>query len=437
MRALPILILVVTACGNGGGGTGGDDTAMPDAAPIDPVANPAREIVDTKLTFDVSAKTATAVITFAPSDQPGASLEVGDLTINSVSVKHVVNGEQLDLGLPASTDPLEVTFTYGWNYHEEFDGASSKGFTFLWPYFCKNLFPCHSAPTDGTTFTLDVTGVPADKKAVFPTTIPGEAPSYQMAWSIDSYTELELGTTEAGTKLSVWYLPGEATKAATATTNLVAAFNWFEKTLGPYRFGNKAGSVSVAWGAGAYGGMEHHPYWHVGGLSFGSQEVHIHESAHGWFGDGIRIGCWEDFVLSEGTTSYLAARALDVVAPTIGAATWQDYQTDLGKLNATQKVWPQGCGMIDVIGDGLYTNAPYMRGAFFYRALAQRLSANGADGAHKVDEILAAFYQAHGGKAATMNDMLATIQSVSGYDATACANTWLKEAAVPTPGACP
>ena len=65
-------------------------------------------------------------------------------------------------------------------------------------------------------------------------------------------------------------------------------------------FGSKAGIVSVAWPAGAFGGMEHHPFSHVAEAAMDSEETLVHESAHGWFGDGIRIGCWEDFVLSEG-----------------------------------------------------------------------------------------------------------------------------------------
>jgi aminopeptidase N len=94
-------------------------------------------------------------------------------------------------------------------------------------------------------------------------------------------------------------------------------------------------------------------------------------------------------------------------------------------------VWPQSCNTVDILQDNLYTNAPYMRGAFFYRALAQKL------GADKVDQVLAAFYAAHAGQPATMADMLTTIQTVTGYDPTACAQTWLRSTTAPTPGPCP
>jgi len=424
MRSILVAAVLVAACGD-------------DPAPLEPTANLAREIIDTKLSFDVTAKRGTASITFSPSTEPGASLEVGDLGIDPVTMagEYVVSaqtGAQLDLALPASKEPLTVDIPFGYNFHEGFQGASSKGFTLIWPYYCGNLFPCHSQPADGTTFSLDLAGVADGQTAVFPPAIESEAPSYQIAWSIGAYTELDLGTTTAGTLVSIWHLPGEDAMAAQGGANLVAAFDWFEKTLGPYQFGNHVGTVSVAWPRGAFGGMEHHPRWHVGSTALSDEETNVHEAAHGWFGDGIRIECWEDFVLSEGTVTYLAGRALDVVAPTVGATVWSGYRNELTtSITAAQKVWPQSCGVVDIVKDNLFTQAPYIRGAFFYRGLADKL------GPDMVDQVLATFYQAHMGKPATMQEMLDTIHTVTGYDATACAKTWLLDAAIPTPGPCP
>ncbi|MBS1119128.1 MAG: metallopeptidase [Deltaproteobacteria bacterium] len=430
MRALPLVVWLLAACG----GT----TVAPDApvdAPLLPTSNAAREIVDTRLAFDVTALTGAATITFGPSSDPGATLEVGDLAIDSVKLAgadlaFTAATARLDLALPASDQTIAVDVAYHYKIHES-QGASTGGYTLIWPYYCGNLFPCHSRPDDGTTFTLDITGVPAGKTAVFPPSIPAEAPSYQLAWSIDDYAELALGTTTAGTQVSIWHHGPELAAAQQGGAHLVAAFDWLEQTLGPYRFGNKVGTVSVKWPAGAFGGMEHHPRWHVAAAALRDEETNVHEAAHGWFGDGIRIQCWEDFVLSEGTVSYLAGRALEVVAPDVGAAVWDSYATRLTSFGGTAKVWPRSCGAIDILDDDLFTTAPYMRGAFFYRALALKV------GADKVDQVLATFYAAHAGKAATMDDMLATIQSVTGYDPTACAATWLTSTTRPVPGPCP
>ena len=420
------LLIVVAACGS-------DDTMTPDAA-VMPTANPAREIVATDLRLDMTAMSGTAKITLAAGEL-GATLEVGDLMIDSVTrdgatVLFAIANQRLDLGVPAG-EQVSVDVAYHFKTHDMFDGASAAGFSFLWPYFCGNVFPCHSQPSDGTTFTLDITGVPAGKMAVYPPSIPTEAPSYQIAWAIAAYIETPLGTTTAGTQLSVWHLESERSAAMTGTANLVAAFDWLEKTIGPYRFGDKAGTISVQWPRGAFGGMEHHPRWHVGSGALDDQVTNVHEAAHGWYGDGIRISCWEDFVLSEGTVSYLAARALDVVAPTAGAAAWQQYANELAQIAGTSPVWPQSCGVVDVLADDLFTNAPYMRGAFFYKALADKV------GAALVDQTLATFYRAHAGGSATMAEMLTTIQAETGYDATACAQTWLRSTTLPVPGPCP
>ncbi len=416
-----LLALTCIACGDDGG---------PDPA-LTPAANLAREILDTQLSFDVTAKSGTATITFGPSTMNGASLEVGDLMIDSVSVPHAVTDKQMDLALPAGNQQRTVDVAFHYATHTQFDGASAVGFTLLWPYHCGNLFPCHSEPSDGTTFSLQLAGVPATSKAVYPETL-AEAPSYQIAWSVDAYTEIPLGTTAAGTQLSIWHRPTRATVAMQGTANLVAAFNWFEQNIGPYRFGPKAGTVDVNWGRGGLGGMEHHPYWHVGSESLDSEEVNVHEAAHGWFGAGIRIRCWEDFVLSEGTVTYLAARALDAVAPTVGAAVWADYADQLTRISGSALVWPDSCGGIDIIEDDLFSNAPYIRGAFFYKGIADKLG-NPA----LLDQALAAFYAEHAGGSATMQEMLEKIAAVTGYDPTACADMWLRSTTKPAIGACP
>ncbi|MBL9019887.1 MAG: peptidase M1 [Myxococcales bacterium] len=415
-----IALLAVAACGDGG-------PAPPDAyIPAEPASNPGRGIDKTALSFDLTAMTGRATIDFEGSDAPGATLEVGDLVIDSVSVPFQADPatKTIALGLGAGDYGRQVQIEFHWKHHPGFEGATAAGYTFLWPYHCGNLFPCHSQPRDGMATTLALTNVPAGKTAVYSFGFP-EAPSYQVAWAIDDYTELPLGTTTAGTQVSVWYRTNELATAQQGTANLVAAFDWFEKTIGPYRFGTKVGTVSVKWGPGAYGGMEHHPFWHVGSASLGDQETNVHEAAHGWFGDGIRIACWEDFVLSEGTTTYLAGRALDVVAPSVGAQVWQSFASELASIPATALVWPQSCNTVDIIKDDLFTNAPYVRGAFFYRAVALKV------GAAKLDEALRAFYTGFGSKAARMTDMIAAIKSITGYDATTCADMWLTSTTKP------
>src|SRR5262249_20747325 len=161
-----------------------------------------------------------------------------------------------------------------------------------WPYFCGNLFPCHSRPADGTTFTLSLGDVPAGSTAVYPHEIAEEAPPYMLAFAVGGYAKQTLGQTANGTQVSVYWLPGRKTAELAGTKHLAKIFDWYERTLGPYAFGDDVAAVSVVWGEGLFGGMEHHPYWHVAKDAMDDEETHAHEAAHGWFGDAIRLRCW-------------------------------------------------------------------------------------------------------------------------------------------------
>ncbi|MBW2454692.1 MAG: peptidase M1 [Deltaproteobacteria bacterium] len=401
---------------------------------IEPQINWQRDIIATDLRIDLEALQATAVIQLDESESRGASLEVGDLTIQSVRsaagpVKHRVVDGRLDVGIE-SHGHHELTIDYGLSVHDKLEGFHSSGASFLWPYFCGNLFPCKSDPADGLQFDLTLSGLADGTTAVYPAHIAADAPSYMIAWATGDYTELSLGVTETGRQVSVFFLPGEEQVAQTGTQDLVAAFDWLESTYGTYLYGDHVGSVSTDWGPGAFGGMEHHPFWHVSSDSMGDRETHVHEAAHGWFGNGVRIACWEDLTLSEGTVSYLTARAMEAVrGPAAGAEVWSGYEWRLNNVieGDDRIAWPQTCGEIDVYHD-LWNGVVYMKGAFFFRAVEQAIGREALDG------VIARFYQAHMGGAAGVGDMLDAIEADTGFDPSELATGWLQSLGRPDQG---
>ena len=409
---------------------GGDD-----APPQPPVADVRRDVVSTGLSIDLAAHTGSAVIELAASTTVGGSLEVGDLTIDAVTVdgapiEFARDGAQLDLGI--GTDATTVTIDYGWQFHDNSDGVATAGYTLTWPYYCGNIFPCRSRPADGTRFALELSGVPAGDTAVFPATIGTDSAAYQLAWVVGPYQRTSLGTTTAGTEIVVWNHATEAAAATQGTRHLRAGFEWMEQNLGPYRFGAVAGSVSAHWGGGAYGGMEHHPLWHVASDAMGDESVHLHEAAHGWFGDGVRLACWEDFVLSEGAASYYEARLVEEVGDAgAGDAAWAAYEEELDDMRSIGNgiAWPQSCDAIDVLT--IFTRVPYVKGALFLRAVERKITRP------MFDEAMRRFYQAHDGEASDVASLVAMFQEVSGYDASACAQTWLAQRPIPTELVCP
>ena len=387
-----------------------------------------RDILSTSLSVDLDAMTGTATIILAPADSQGASFSVGNLTIDTVDgptseLEYQINEGQLDVGIPLSNDNVEISIDYTFTSHDQFDGYSSlMGASFIWPYFCGNLFPCNPSPAEGLTFSLQVTGVPTDQVAVYPQEIPAQAPPYILGMAIGDYVYETLGTTRQNTEVGVWYLTGHRDVAMAGTAGLTEAFQWFEETLGPYVFGDRVGSVEANWSDTMSGGMEHHPYWHISSDAMNVGVYHVHESAHGWFGNGVRIQCWEDFVLSEGTTTYLTARAIEATQGELaGQAVWSAYQTmiEAAMTLGDTVAWPQTCNTIDILTDPLWSDVPYVKGAFFLRDVELEV------GRDSIDAALSRFYGEYVGEAASMADLISVIEDETGFDTTELVNEWL------------
>lgn len=383
-----------------------------------------QDILTTDLSLDLGALSGEATLVVRPAAGM-VTLDVAGLALSRVTVdgaevaKDVVDGA---LTVPASagadTVTVVVDYTFLARSPATFDGWMPLfGVTFVWPYSCSNLFPCNPSLEDGVAFTMHVAGYDPSLTAVYPRSTHGDGPAYMAAVAVGDYTKLDLGTTTAGTTLSAWYLPGQNAleDATTGTAHLVSAFDYYEQTYGPYHFGPEAGTVEVDWGADSWGGMEHHPFFHVGKFDFNDEEAQVHEAGHGWFGDGVRLACWEDFVLSEGTTTYIAARALEQVG---GPNEWPYYVDDFlvpiceghaaDPTLVNTIVLPDTCNEIDFVNDDLWSITPYMKGACFYEEVADLI------GPEEVDAIISEFYTTHVGEAARMQDMIDLVKSRTG-----------------------
>ncbi|MFH1436100.1 MAG: M1 family aminopeptidase [Pseudomonadota bacterium] len=385
------------------------------------------DIISTSLLIDLEALEATATISVEAPGTGEVFFEAGGLVISEVRDSGGTTGYTVSNGLlhvtvtPDSVVELEIDYEF--SVQAQFEGLMDGGMTLTWPYYCGNLFPCHSEPADGSLFDLEIINAPEDQVTVYPETIPTEAPAYQLAWATDNFEYIELGTTDAGTEIGVWHTPSGTEEALSGTDTLVAVFDWYEKSVGPFPFGGRAGVVEVDWGYGAIGGMEHLPFWHVSASGMSDDSIHAHEAAHGWFGDGVRIACWEDFVLSEGTATYLTARATELaVGADDGAAIWAGYASELNFIVTSRDgiAWPDSCGVVDIIDDGLFSRVPYIKGAYFYRAVADEI------GAEELDSVLSLFFEAHVGGYAGMQDMLDLIEAETGFDPTDLADGWLR-----------
>nr|MBA3540379.1 hypothetical protein [Deltaproteobacteria bacterium] len=137
-------------------------------------------IAGTNLDVDLTGLTAVATIDLERNGN--VALEVGGLAITAVHDDRGNRRFKIQNGtLLVSSVRGDLVIEYGFAKHAMADGLLPGGSTVIWPYFCGNLFPCHSQPADGTTFTLALSGVPDGKTAVFPESIDTEAPPYMLA----------------------------------------------------------------------------------------------------------------------------------------------------------------------------------------------------------------------------------------------------------------
>ncbi len=394
-------------------------------------ANWDARVETTWLHIDVGELSGEASIWFEPGDADTVSLEAGGLEIDDVydddgAVAWELRRGQLHIAHAVSSGPIHIDYHFA--KHAQGQGFAKDGTTSIWPYYCGNVFPCRSNPDDGMQFELSVSGYPSGSKAIYPEALPADAPSYTLAFAVGRYTCQALGKTTAGTTVDVCWLPDGKTKALKGTRSLVAAFDWLEQTIGNYTFGKKVASVAAAWGKSAAGGMEHHPYWHVATTEMDLPITHVHEAVHGWFGTGVRMQCWEDFVLSEGTTSYLSARALgQVTNDATEEAIWEEYRGILEDTLVDEDIiaWPQTCGEVDMLTDGLFSNIVYMKGAFFWRAVADAVTPE------VLDAVFARFYERNVGLAARMEDLVAAVEADTGFDPAPLVQRWLRSRGSP------
>ena len=335
-----------------------------------------------------------------------SGIELLSVTLDGAPQPPPAPGDDLRLRPASAADLVEIEAQ--WAFPERSlltaDGwmADARGgASLIWPHHCPRLFPCAPSPAEGARFALTAH---SDHGVVLaPGELGAEAPAYQLGVARGDYTRLDLGQSDGGVDVFAWHLPARGAAARRGTGSLVAALSFLERTLGPYPYGSALHTVEVDWGRWSWGGIEHHPMVHVATFSFSDPEVQVHEAAHAWTGDHLRIACWEDLVLSEGTTTWLAARAL---AAADGTDLWPRYVDEfLVPLCAdpeldTVTLPDQTCGQIDLTTHPLGGGAPYFKGACFFEEVGDLL------GPARLEAAVGRFVQARGGGAARMQDLI-------------------------------
>ncbi|MDR1778732.1 MAG: hypothetical protein LBR14_03125 [Clostridiales Family XIII bacterium] len=194
-----------------------------------------------------------------------------------------------------------------------------------------------------------------------------------------------------------------------------------EKIAGPYP-GEAAGFVfeSVGNGLGenaGWGAVEtkDRPFFTSTGIT--SENTFVHEYAHQWYGNAVRIAAWEDLWLNEGFATYVTDLFYENTQGFDTQAKWQNVYT---KTAASKEWWTYAPAKIEREGD-LFggASAAYNRGALALAAL--RASVGDED----FFAILKGWVATYKGQAVTTADFIAYAESVAEVDLTNWANDWL------------
>lgn len=421
--------------------------ALGSAADEAPPAGRVRDVASTRLDVDFREKRAVALVTFGASSTAGATLDVSGLTIRTVEHDGApvpfalrrgadVRRTYLDLDVPAGPS-YAVTIAYGYTVWPDISGGETHwgdvASTFTWPDRCGYLFPCNPAPGDGLTFELQMTGIPVGAMAVFPTSIPADAPPSMAAWAVGDYRYYRVGASASGIEVGFYSLPRGVDRGERSMAHVPRLVDWFEEHVGPYAFGDKIASVEVPRRSAALSSYPdlnapHHPYWHVPATRFDAPQRQAEELSLGWFGSAVRVPCWSELTLSEGTASYLAAAALEATGePTVGARAFGLIQSRLRDAAAYRR--PATC-TDDALPAAQSVRLGRFKVAGFYVALEKRVSR---------DALVAAMgkvYARRRGATATFQEILDQVALDTGYDPNWCADYWLKRTGIPPEPEC-
>jgi aminopeptidase N len=403
------------------------------APSVEPDLSPhwGRALQHESLDVDLDALDAVATLRFAAGDPERTSLSSTDLDIRSIADEDgadlpfaVVDGV-LTFSLPSEAATVQVH--YGFRRHDdvaERGGLDEDGATLTWPHHCGRLFPCRSSPAEGAIYELLVRGAPDGQETIFAPTSGAPMPAYALGWSTGTFERLDLGASALGTTVTAWVEPTYSLNAERGLEDLPATLDLLEHWFGPQPFGESVGAVQS--GALPPGAMEHAPYWHTHPAAWALDEVHAHEAAHLWFGNSLRIACWEDVVLVEGVVKWLET----VIRGQFEGEEWEaERWTELkdraqeAQAEGDHAVRPAGCGGADA--SVLLDTITYNKGAWFFHAIEGRI------GRDVLLSALGTLYAEHAGRALTTQEAIEALGLSAGEELRDLVPTWLESTGWP------
>ncbi len=365
-------------------------------------------------------------------------LEIDEVRAGGKAVPFTMGGGRLIVTAPGArrldvryrVRPTDDTSGYGLVR----DRHAGRMWTLTWPYNTGALFPSTSRPQDGATAKVTVKTVRGEqvvsagtKQADGAFHLDREVPAYAIAFYTGRFADGGTARRRHGVDVR---LHGLGNKVSAATRDEVrgavaSAVAFFSTWLGAYPFGEHLNVVEIE---STYGGMEH-----AGAVAVGvgqrradTVEAGVHEAAHHWFGDGVRIAHWGELWMSEGFTNYATFRFFRQHEGEEKFRALLDGAKDaLREQLAKHKTQPlRGARTTDPQA-GL-TWVPYMHGAWMLRMLEVKL------GTARLDALLRAWFTAKRHQAVDTEGFIRFAEQASGERLRSFFDAWDHLHAMPT-----
>ncbi|ULH16574.1 M1 family metallopeptidase [Deinococcus sp. KNUC1210] len=356
------------------------------------------------------------------NDQVARFAQVGEklLILPSTPLKA---GTRFTLGVTYQGTPalhLDLGLRLGWITQDD------ASYTYSEPDAAHTYFPCNDLPADGASFTLHL-DVPAGYTAVASGVqtgqhsqngrtvtdfdLPQETATYALGIQVgrlDVVTRPRAGNVALRDAFPTDTPPSVRAPFARVADMLSVLTGWF----GPYPFA-------------VYGvALTHDPQLlalETATLSTfpareQGEEVGLHELAHQWFGDSVRLGDWSDVWLNEGFATYAEL----LWAEHLG----QDSRSLLRRWY-TALMRQAARPLVATAAPQLFDSTSYQRGALTLHVLRLKI------GDASFRRVLQQYAASYAGRSARTADFLNVVREVSGQTAVDALQPWVSSPSLP------
>jgi len=347
----------------------------------------------------------------------GERLHVKAPGASAIAVRYTVRSTEDPNGYGLIRDPRTGTYS-----------------TFTWPYHTGALFPSNSSPSDGVTTRVTVKAgrgrrvVGAGTAGQGPIRVDKPVPAYAIAFYAGRFTRERPLVSKSGITVTAHGHGASVRPDVRRGYQRAAAeaIDFFSAWLGPYAYGTRFALVEVG---GSLGCMENAgaAAMMIGAIQGRDEarEMAVHEVAHHWFGDNLRIRNSGEFWMSEGFTNYLTYRFFGHRDGAHALAARLDRGKRLVEAALRHREHLlEGPSYSDV--REIFTDVPYELGPWILRMMET------AVGTRRFDQMLAAWYRAHRFSAVDTSEFLAFAKRRTGRDFGALFERWSRITAVPS-----